>query len=95
MSIVEWLEHQLHPWSAFIVVPIFALANAGIKVPASELGAALSSSVTWGVTLGLVVGKMVGITGATMLTVMLKVGRIPVGVTPRTCSGPARWAGSG
>ena len=95
VSIVEWLEHRLHPWSAFLVVPIFALANAGIKVPASELGDALTSSVTWGVILGLVVGKTVGIAGATMLAVALKVGRLPAGVTPRYVVGAAALGGIG
>lgn len=95
VSIVEWLEHRLHPWSAFLIVPIFALANAGIKIPASELGDALSSEVTWGVMLGLVVGKTVGITGATLLAVALKVGRLPVGVTPRYVIGAGALGGIG
>jgi Na+/H+ antiporter NhaA len=95
VSIVEWLEHRLHPWSAFLVVPVFALANAGIKVPASELGGALTDSVTWGVMLGLVVGKTVGIAGATMLAVALKVGRLPAGVTPRYVIGAGALGGIG
>ncbi|HEY5662836.1 MAG TPA: Na+/H+ antiporter NhaA [Ilumatobacter sp.] len=95
VSIVEWLEHRLHPWSAFVVVPIFALANAGIKIPASELGDALSNRVTWGVVLGLVVGKTVGITGATLLAVALKVGRLPPGVTKRYVLGAGALGGVG
>jgi NhaA family Na+:H+ antiporter len=95
VSIVEWLEHRLHPWSAFLVVPVFALANAGIKVPLSGLGDALSNNVTWGVMLGLVVGKTVGITGATLLAVALKVGRLPVGVTPRYVVGAGALGGIG
>jgi NhaA family Na+:H+ antiporter len=95
VSIVEWLEHRLHPWSAFIVVPIFALANAGIKIPASELGSALSNTVTWGVILGLVVGKTIGIAGATLLAVALKVGRLPEGVTTRYVIGAAALGGIG
>jgi NhaA family Na+:H+ antiporter len=95
VSIVEWLEHRLHPWSAFLVVPIFALANAGIKVPASEFGDAMTASVTWGVILGLVVGKTVGIFGATMLAVAFGVGRLPTGVTPRYVLGAAALGGIG
>jgi NhaA family Na+:H+ antiporter len=95
VSIVEWLEHRLHPWSAFVVVPIFALANAGIRVPASELGDALSNRVTWGVVLGLVVGKTIGISGATLLAVALKVGRLPPGVTVRYVIGAAALGGVG
>ncbi len=79
VSVVEWLEHRLHPWSAFVVVPLFALANAGIHIPTGGLGEAMSERVTWGVILGLVIGKTVGITGATLLAVALKVGRLPAG----------------
>lgn len=95
VSIVEWLEHRLHPWSAFIVVPIFALANAGIKVPVSSIGDALSNRVTWGVMLGLVVGKTIGISGATLLAVALKIGRLPEGVTIRYVIGAGTLGGVG
>lgn len=95
VSIVEWLEHRLHPWSAFVVVPLFALANAGIRVPASQLGDALTNRVTWGVVLGLVVGKTVGIAGATLLAVALKIGRLPPGVTPRYVIGAGALGGIG
>jgi NhaA family Na+:H+ antiporter len=95
VSVVEWLEHRLHPWSAFAVVPVFALANAGIRVPADEVGDALSSAVTWGVILGLVVGKIVGITAATLLAVALGLGRLPEGVTTRYVIGAGALAGIG
>ncbi len=95
VSIVEWLEHRLHPWSAYLIVPAFALANAGITIPASEIGDAFSSRVTWGVMLGLVVGKMVGISAATMLAVALKIGRLPDGVTTRYVFGASALGGIG
>ncbi len=95
VSEVEWLEHHLHPWSAFVVVPLFALANAGIHIPAGEIDDAFSSRVTWGVILGLVVGKVVGISAATLLAVALKIGRLPAGVTPRYVIGAASLAGIG
>ena len=95
VSIVEWLEHKLHPYSAFIVVPIFALANAGIRIPASEIGDAFSNPVTWGVILGLVVGKAIGITAFTLGAVALRVGRLPVGVTPRYVIGAGALGGIG
>jgi len=95
VSIVEWLEHRLHPWSAFVVVPIFALANAGIRIPASELGAAFSNRVTWGVVLGLVVGKTIGISGATLLAVLFRVARLPQGVTVRYVIGAGALGGIG
>jgi NhaA family Na+:H+ antiporter len=76
-------------------VPVFALANAGIRVPADEVGDALSSAVTWGVILGLVVGKIVGITAATLLAVALGLGRLPDGVTTRYVIGAGALAGIG
>lgn len=95
VSVVEWLEHQLHPWSAFLVVPLFALANAGISLPADSIGDAFSNRVTWGVILGLVVGKTVGISAATLLAVALKIGRLPAGVTPRYVIGAGALGGIG
>jgi Na+/H+ antiporter NhaA len=55
------LQHTLHPWTSFVVVPLFALANAGVVLSPDSLERALSSSITWGIVLGLVVGKSVGI----------------------------------
>jgi Na+:H+ antiporter, NhaA family len=95
VSVVEWLEHKLHPWSAFVVVPVFALANAGIRIPTGGLGEALSQRVTWGVILGLVVGKTIGITGATLLAVALKIGRLPANVTTRYVIGAGALGGIG
>ena len=95
VSVVEWLEYKLHPYSAFLVVPLFALANAGIRIPASELGDALNNSVTWGVMLGLVVGKTIGIAVFTLGAVALKIGKLPHGVTPRYVLGAAGLGGIG
>jgi NhaA family Na+:H+ antiporter len=95
VSVVEWLEHRLHPWSAFVVVPIFALANAGIRISPDDVGTAFSRPVTWGVILGLVVGKTIGIAGATLLAVSLKVGRLPPDVTTRYVIGAGALGGIG
>ena len=95
VSVVEWLEFKLHRYSAFVIVPIFALANAGIRIPASEFGDAFSSPVTWGVILGLVVGKTVGITAFTLGAVALHIGKLPVGVTPRYVLGAGALGGIG
>jgi Na+/H+ antiporter NhaA len=57
----ERVQHALHPWSSFVVVPLFALANAGLDLSPELLGGALGSSLVLGIVLGLVVGKTVGI----------------------------------
>jgi NhaA family Na+:H+ antiporter len=95
VSVVEWLEYKLHPSSAFLIVPVFALANAGIHIPSESIGDALSSEVTWGVILGLVLGKTIGITCATLLAVALKIGRLPANVTKRYVLGAGALGGIG
>jgi NhaA family Na+:H+ antiporter len=95
VSVVEWLEHLLHPWTSFVIVPLFALANAGIPLTASALSAAATSRITLGVVLGLVVGKLVGVAGATWLAVRLRVGALPSDVTRRGVLGVAALAGIG
>ncbi len=57
VSTVEWLEHVLHPWTSYLIVPLFALANAGVVVSADSLSAAWGSAIFWGIVVGLVVGK--------------------------------------
>jgi Na+/H+ antiporter NhaA len=55
------LQHRLHPWTSLVIVPLFALANAGIHVDGSLLSDAMSSPITWGIVVGYVVGKPLGI----------------------------------
>ncbi len=81
VSVVEWLEHQLHPWTSFVVLPLFALANAGISLSRDTVGDALTSAVAGGIVLGLVIGKVVGITSFTWLAVRLRIARLPDSVT--------------
>jgi NhaA family Na+:H+ antiporter len=82
VSVVEWLEHTLHPWTGFVIVPLFALANAGIPL-GGALGDAVGSPVAAGVVLGLVVGKPLGIVGATWLAVRFGGARLPDGAAWR------------
>jgi NhaA family Na+:H+ antiporter len=63
------LEHLIHPWAAFLVVPLFALANAGVDLGGGSIATALSSPVTIGVVVGLAAGKVLGISGAAWLAV--------------------------
>lgn len=95
VSVAERLEERLHPWTSYVVIPVFALANAGIPLSADSLGDAARSRVTLGVVLGLVVGKVLGVSTATWLAVRLGVARLPLGVTWRHIVGMAAVAGIG
>jgi NhaA family Na+:H+ antiporter len=95
ISVVEWLEHVLHPWSSFVIVPLFALANAGVPISTDALSDAVTSPVTLGVLLGLVVGKLAGITAFTWLAARLGIGVLPEGATWRGIAGVAAVAGIG
>src|SRR5207247_8347026 len=77
----ERLQHKYHPWTSYVIVPLFALANAGIALNGAFLGRAFSSRITLGILLGYVVGKPVGILGCTWLATRLSRGRLqpPVG----------------
>ncbi len=65
VPLTERLEAMLHPFTAFLIVPVFALANAGVQISADTLTDAAASPVTWGVIVGLVFGKPVGIAAFT------------------------------
>jgi NhaA family Na+:H+ antiporter len=73
----ERLQELLHPWTSFVVVPLFALANAGVVVSGDLIERAVSSPVTHGVVAGLVLGKCVGIGVASTVAVRLGLGRFP------------------
>lgn len=92
---LERWERILHPWASFVVVPVFALANAGIEISGSSIGNATGSPVTLGVMLGLLVGKPIGIVGATLLAAALRLGRLPAGITIRHLIGLGVLAGIG
>jgi Na+:H+ antiporter, NhaA family len=95
VSVVEWLEHRLHGWTSFVVVPIFAIANAGIPVSISALRGAAGARVTWGVATGLLIGKPLGILCATWLVVRVGAGLLPEGTTWRSLIPAAIVAGVG
>ncbi len=74
---LDRLERALHPWSSFVVVPIFALANAGVRFTEIDTGDLVTSPVTLGVAFGLVVGKLVGISVATWIAMRTGIGKLP------------------
>ncbi len=77
----ERLQEKLHPWTSYVIVPLFALANAGIAIDAGFLGRAFTSTITLGILIGYVLGKPVGVVGGSWLVTKLSLGgvRPPVG----------------
>ena len=89
------MEHAIHPWVAFLVLPIFAFANSGIAIPVSSLASIVTHPLPLGIMVGLFVGKQLGITGATWLAVRFGLGTLPEGALWRTLWGGSLLAGIG
>ncbi|MGD2102835.1 MAG: Na+/H+ antiporter NhaA [Acidimicrobiia bacterium] len=89
------MEHKLVAWSSFVVVPLFALANAGVDFRDISVSEALTSDIALGVALGLVVGKIVGISAASFGAVRSGLGKLPPGTGWRHVVGLAGVAGIG
>jgi NhaA family Na+:H+ antiporter len=94
-SPLERLETRLAPWTAFVVVPIFALANAGVPLSARALSDAVTDPVTIGVALGLVIGKPIGICLAALAATGVGIGTLPPGTGWRHIIGLGITAGIG
>jgi NhaA family Na+:H+ antiporter len=77
VSVNERLQLLLHPWSSYVIVPVFALANAGVRLDGESLRAAATSPISWGVALGLLLGKFVGISIGTWLPLRFGWGILP------------------
>jgi NhaA family Na+:H+ antiporter len=95
VPLAERLAHDLHPVSAFVVVPLFALANAGVSVEVGGLTAAGAGAVFGGVLAGRVIGKLAGITAAVWLAVRLGLAEVPEGTSWGQLAGVATVAGIG
>ena len=80
VSAVERMEYALHPLTSFAIVPVFAVANAGIRFDTNLFHGLAGSRVFWGIVVGLVVGKPLGITAAAWLAVRCGVAELPAGV---------------
>jgi NhaA family Na+:H+ antiporter len=93
-STLHRLEHGLHPWSAYAIVPLFGFANAGVALPA-DLLAALLAPLPLGIAAGLFIGKQAGIFGAIRLAVALGIARPPRGATWLQIYGMAVLCGIG
>lgn len=95
VPVAERLEYVLHPWSGYVVIPLFALANAGLAVDGSLLGDALASPVGLGVLGGRVAGKLVGIVVAVWIAVRLGAAPLSSDVSLREIVGAAALCGVG
>lgn len=95
ISINERLQTAVGPYVAFVVLPLFALVNAGVRLDADSLTAALRSTLTWGIVAGLVIGKFVGITGATWVMQRTGMGQLAPGGRLRRVAGGAALCGIG
>ncbi len=93
VSPAERLTHVLHPWTAFVIVPVFALANAGIETSVKAITS--PATVTVGVVVGLVVGKTVGISLFSWVALRLRIGVLPEGVRFSQLVGVAAIGGIG
>ena len=91
---LERLEHALHPWVAFLILPIFAFSNAGVSFAGAGLDALLAP-LSLGIAAGLVIGKQLGIFGACWLAVKAGWARLPEGVGFRHVYGLSCLAGIG
>jgi Na+/H+ antiporter NhaA len=91
----ERLQTLWHPWTSYVIVPVFALANAGVHLSPSFLSTAYASPVTLGIVVGYVVGKPVGIVGATWLGTRVTHGRLRPPVGWASVAGAGTIAGIG
>ncbi len=94
-SPVHRREREVRPWVTFLVLPLFALSNAGVQLGAAQIHRALSDPVTAGVFAGLVAGKFVGVLGFSALAVLAGISALPQGIGWRQMVGVAMLAGIG
>jgi NhaA family Na+:H+ antiporter len=95
VTVLEWFEHYLAPWSSFFIVPVFALANAGIEISTTSISDALSSRVAWGIVAGLFIGKPLGVWIATKIATRTGIAQMPKGAGGLTLWGIGHAAGIG
>lgn len=94
-TVIEWLESRLHPISSFIIVPLFAFANTGVKLTHETMTSAIHSAVAWGIFFGLVAGKPIGILVSSFSASKLKVAQLPEGANKALVGATGSAAGIG
>ena len=79
VSVIEWLEERIHPWSSFIIVPLFAFANTGVVITGDSINDAINSPIAWGIFAGLVIGKPIGVLASVFIARKINLGQYPQG----------------
>jgi NhaA family Na+:H+ antiporter len=79
VSVIEWLEERVHPWSSFIIVPLFAFANTGVVITNDSINDAINSPIAWGIFAGLVIGKPIGVLASVFIARKINLGQYPQG----------------
>lgn len=92
---LQRIEYWLHPWVAFLVVPLFGLANAGVHIDWSKMGETLTGPLSMGIVLGLFLGKQIGILAASWLAVKFRLAVMPAGASTGQMYGGAILCGMG
>jgi NhaA family Na+:H+ antiporter len=77
LSVIEWLEEKIHPWSSFVIIPLFAFANTGVIITNQSISDAINSPIAWGIFAGLVLGKPIGVLAAVILARKIRLGQYP------------------
>ena len=95
VSVIEWLENKLHPWSSFLIVPLFAFANTGVEISHQSIEAALNSPIAWGIFAGLVLGKPLGVFATIYIAKKIQIGEVPEGSRPLSILATGSAAGIG
>lgn len=95
LSIIEWLEAKVHPWSSFVIVPIFAFANTGVAISLEMISDVWRSPISWGIFLGLVIGKPLGVFSAVFGASKAKLCDFPTGSTKSSVVATGSAAGIG
>jgi NhaA family Na+:H+ antiporter len=95
LSIIEWLEAKIHPWSSFVIVPLFAFANTGVAISSEMISDVWRSPVSWGIFLGLVIGKPLGVFAAVFAASKAKLCDFPTGSTKSSLVATGSAAGIG
>ncbi|HEY5875815.1 MAG TPA: Na+/H+ antiporter NhaA [Ilumatobacteraceae bacterium] len=95
VSVVEWLQNVLHPWTSYLIVPLFALANSGIEISSTSVRDAAGSAVAWGIFAGLVIGKPLGVVLAASASARTALAEMPSGTLRRQLVGVGASAGIG